>query len=482
MTKKIQYSIILLLVTTMMLINIDQFFAYGDVGNAFSGSVSSSSSSADGGGLLYLIFFIPFPWNFLVIGLIAYLGTMGVDKSKTSRVVKYETNLVTNEELIVNNIRRVDPNFSKYAFLTYAKECLITIQESIEQRDLTQLTPFVDKKYYEMLALSLNSEYDFYYEGQEILNATIKDAYENGDQYIVVELFVSEYFFSVTSGEQVSDNNYGVRTNNVYELKFRRSSGVITKDIELKVTSCPNCGAPNAFDNYGICEYCDSEISTGDYSFVLYEMNNIAEKSSIYYRLYHSNKLGALNNELQVVEQIKRTDPSFDLDSFEKFVENSFVSVQEAWESRDLEAIRIYESTDLNDIHASQIKEYIKKQQYPHIDDQIIKDINVNRFEIDGNYEYLTVVVAATLKVFVTDESGTVISGNSKLDNKRGYLLRYKRGKGVKSNNTMDSKNCPNCGSEIKLGDFGSCDYCGSSIINGEHGWIMDSYEAINRV
>ena len=37
--------------------------------------------------------------------------------------------------------------------------------------------------------------------------------------------------------------------------------------------------------------------------------------------------------------------------------------------------------------------------------------------------------------------------------------------------------NCPNCGAPIKINTIGECDYCGSTITNGDFGWVLNNYE-----
>ncbi len=459
-----------------------------DVGNSFSGGVSSNSSSGSGDGLslifYYLLFYLPFPLNILFIVFLGYLATMGTGQYQTTKVDKLQAKVVEDEDDIVNKIKVDDKNFSKYAFLTYARECLITLQEAMEDKNLDSAKPFLEQNYLNLMQRNIDTDYTAYYEGQEILNATFKDYHTmTGYDVVVVELFVSEYQFILEKNQEVNKLNQGHRVNNVYELHFKRKSGILTDDNKvLHASNCPSCGAPNSINNQGSCEYCNNLISNGDYSFVLFKMQAVDERSSIYYRLYHSNKLHALNNEQQVVAQIKQTDEMFDLVKFEQYVEESLINVQEAWEARDLDEIRKYESIDLNDIHKLQIQEFIDKNLYPKIENQQIKEVHVNRFEIDGKYEYISVIVIAKLNDFVLDENGIIVSGNDKLDLKRGYALRYKRARGIKSKDSINSKFCPNCGSEIILGEFGNCDYCDSSIINGQHGWVMDSYEAINKV
>ncbi len=487
-----QKHVIIFLVTFGLLVSffsLDLLATSGDVGNAFSGGVSSDyssgSSSSDSSFIIWLLFYwLPFPYNIMFFMFLGFIGANAKGSYDHSQVSKFEQATYTKQVDVVGQIKRLDPNFSKYAFLTYAKECLITLQESIEARELNQASAFVEQKYMDILKNNMSENTDYYYEGQEILNASYKNAYQDDEfLYVVVELFVSEYLIALNHGEKLEDKHYKTRTNNVYELTFKRKLSVLTDlDNMVKPTNCPSCGAPNQINNQGECEYCNNVITSGDYSFILMSMVNINERSSIYYKLFHSNKLGALNNEELVVSEIQKVDENFELVAFENFVEQAFIGVQEAWEARDLDEIKKYESADLNDIHQSQIREFIKKDLYPKIEDQEVLDINVNRFEIDGKYEYVTVVLACKLKVFVLDNTGEVVSGNDKLDTKRGYLLRFKRARGVKSTTSINPKFCPSCGAPIELGEFGTCEYCNSSIINGEHGWVMDSYEAINRV
>ena len=49
---------------------------------------------------------------------------------------------------------------------------------------------------------------------------------------------------------------------------FIRRSGVTSKAREL--TCCPNCGATlDKITTAGVCEYCDANITRGDYDWVL---------------------------------------------------------------------------------------------------------------------------------------------------------------------------------------------------------------------
>lgn len=51
---------------------------------------------------------------------------------------------------------------------------------------------------------------------------------------------------------------------------FMRRAGVDKRETEFSLNTCPNCGAPaDKMGQAGVCEYCNTKISTGDFSWVL---------------------------------------------------------------------------------------------------------------------------------------------------------------------------------------------------------------------
>ena len=50
---------------------------------------------------------------------------------------------------------------------------------------------------------------------------------------------------------------------------FVRRTGVEKPNLEYNPDQCPNCGAPVDMGMTGICSYCNSKVSTGEFSWVL---------------------------------------------------------------------------------------------------------------------------------------------------------------------------------------------------------------------
>lgn len=78
---------------------------------------------------------------------------------------------------------------------------------------------------------------------------------------------MKDYTIRVADGAMVAGDRQQDRVFSEY-WTFVRRAGVTTKEREN--TSCPNCGAPlDRVNMAGVCEYCDANITRGDFDWVL---------------------------------------------------------------------------------------------------------------------------------------------------------------------------------------------------------------------
>ncbi len=76
-------------------------------------------------------------------------------------------------------------------------------------------------------------------------------------------------YVETSSGQLKGGSKKDLRYYSEY-WTFIRRNGLEKNESEFSLNTCPNCGAPaDKMGQAGICEYCNTKISTGDFSWVL---------------------------------------------------------------------------------------------------------------------------------------------------------------------------------------------------------------------
>ena len=191
--------------------------------------------------------------------------------------------LPNRNDQIQTIIRKKDPAFSADDFVTFATQVYIDIQTAWCRRDLTPVRPIMHQNLYNttqrQVQDKINQGVVYHYENIAINTAYLTSFVRDKDyEYLTVYLNarmidyqVDERTGNVIRGDKVT------RWDMRYKMKFIRTTGTFTRD---KITgareyNCPNCGAPLEITSSGICSYCGSTVSTGDYSWVLTDFTTI---------------------------------------------------------------------------------------------------------------------------------------------------------------------------------------------------------------
>lgn len=180
-------------------------------------------------------------------------------------------------------IKAMDPNFSASDFITFAKEVFVDIQEGWSARDLSKIRIVLHDNLYKQTQKQVD---------EKLRNGTINrieniavstaylTAYKRDKQFEYTTIYLSARFIDYEIDEKTGNvlrGDTATRWEMRYLMKFMRSTGVKTKDETnvLKTHNCPNCGAPLEMQSSGHCEYCGSEVTSGQYSWVLCDLTSI---------------------------------------------------------------------------------------------------------------------------------------------------------------------------------------------------------------
>jgi ribosomal protein L37AE/L43A len=184
---------------------------------------------------------------------------------------------------IENIIKQSDPNFSTNDFISFAKNVYLDIQTAWCKRDLVPVRPVLHDNLYNTTARQIQAKIDqgviFHYESIAI-NTAYLTSYIKDTQFEYVTIYLNARMIDWEEDEKTGKVLRGDKTTRWdlrYTMKFMRSAGVTTKEEVAKAQghNCPNCGAPMEISSSGNCVYCNSVVTTGQYSWVLSDFGTI---------------------------------------------------------------------------------------------------------------------------------------------------------------------------------------------------------------
>ena len=122
-------------------------------------------------------------------------------------------------------------------------------------------------------------------------------------------------------------------------------------------------------------------------------------------------------------------DPTFEEDDFLNQVQDIFLSVQEAWSSRDMRSVQDVETPELFRLHQSQLEMYHQKNWTPHVETQRITGVRLVSFLETINEVSLVVCLSARVVDYTSNRDGLVVEGEKGKIHHRDYRLRFTRPK-----------------------------------------------------
>ena len=235
-----------------------------------SSSRTSSSSSSSGDPVSAFI---------SIIIYIIFIIIITVILSKKNQHVKVVVNK-KDEKVVEDEIKKLIPNFDKYAFLKEGFNIYYDIQMAWMNFKLEDIKDKVTDEIYNMyesqlVTLEVKGEQNIM-KDFKVVKSYLKDAVVQNNTITITTGYVIQmydYIIEKSTGKVIrgSSNN---KLKIVYEMKFRR-----TLDENAKIDKCPNCGAKIDMNTSGICEYCGSKLVSENTKWVLTEKKTIRQET-----------------------------------------------------------------------------------------------------------------------------------------------------------------------------------------------------------
>lgn len=180
-------------------------------------------------------------------------------------------------------IFKIDPMFDKEKFIAWSKEVYVTLQQAWMERDWSKIRPFEKEELFAQHQKLLQEYID---QGRINMmerinvNQAFLQKYERNSQYEFLTVYMQVRMRDYIIDERTKKVLMGDPNNDCYMkylLKFTRKNGVKTDPASAgkSIVACPHCGAPTQITSAGKCEYCGFIVTTGDYDWVLCDMQSV---------------------------------------------------------------------------------------------------------------------------------------------------------------------------------------------------------------
>jgi hypothetical protein len=184
----------------------------------------------------------------------------------------------------LSTLKAHDEDFADDLFISRINTMFIQLQEAWQDKDWKRVRPFESDELFNMhnkqLQDLINSNTTNMVQEIAILNTEIRGYHDDGkietlDVYLKVCL--KDYIIDDDTRKVVEgDKNREIIME--YLLVMSRKLGVKTRLHEnTTVTTCPNCGANLSINASGVCDYCDSVVSNGEFDWVLTRMEVLSQ-------------------------------------------------------------------------------------------------------------------------------------------------------------------------------------------------------------
>lgn len=200
-----------------------------------------------------------------------------------------DVNVKNNTDEIVTAIRKNDENFSYEKYSAWVKEVFITLQMAWSERDFEKARPFEKEELYRQHELQIKK----YIENNRInvldrinVNQLYLHKYVREKEYeyltVCIQSRMTDYIKDANTGAILKgdpNTEYHLR----YLYTFMRKTGVTTDPARSNnsVVACPHCGAPTSITSAGKCEYCGFIVTTGEFDWVLSNIEAVKDGMTI---------------------------------------------------------------------------------------------------------------------------------------------------------------------------------------------------------
>lgn len=469
--------------------------SYSAPASSSSSGSSSSSHSGGGGGDGQLILFlleliIRYPAVGIPVALIvlafwlANQSGLGGNTVLSRGAAPSTTIEVPDADLFhVQPLAEInpDPNFSYYVFRDFVGLLYSQVQQG-RAGDLGQVGHYLSPQVREsLLKLTRNQQVT------GVKNVIV------GAARVLSQVVVQNRVRITLTLESNYTEQRGDREERIYSKErwtFQRNQGVLSPGpIPVGTTrlGCPNCGQSGEVGKDGRCPYCEKQVNNGNYGWVVVQVQVQDREKQLPLGLgeqapERGTQLPTRRSPqwAQRWRAFQARYPEFVQKQFEDRLVEIFMALQQAWSEQRWDQARPYETDSLYQTHRYWIEAYQSQGVVNQLSQIQVQKIELCNVETDAYFDAVTVrIFASMIDLTLEKSSGRRLGGDPKQPRVFSEYWTLIRKVGYHPpTETRPAGTCPSCGAPLdRINQAGQCEYCGSTITQGDFDWVLAQIE-----
>ena len=470
--------ITVLIIMLLLTVGIELLFARA------GGGGSSSSSSGGGGdlGIIYLVIYlmrvIPFPFNFIILGIVIFLYISANKKQKKNRSAFRDFpaqhqggHSAAGHVKGYTAFLKANPDFDESDFLHKVNTSFMGIQKAWTEKSISKARRYISDGVYQRFLTQIGMM-EILKQTNDISNIEIDniwiDKVESDGDFDIIHAGISAYADDTFKSELSRSLNTDVSEDFVEYWSFIRkktSNREHSNNADLYGTvECPNCKAPLDGKNSDVvkCTFCGTLLNNGEYDWILSEItqaNDYAASRTSQRKLDH------------VASEITKT--AFDGESSVQLIEdkasNAYLQIISAVATNSTNKVRRFISDSYNKKISS-----LKTNDSIAYNRLFLNDVSLigaGKTETD-NLLYISIRSSfQRIKVLAKNRI-------SKIDpfvvSKTEVLIFKKSLDAGKPKGSLYAGSCPACGGSVEDELAVKCSYCGTLYNRGSKDWVVE--------
>jgi hypothetical protein len=458
-------------------------------GDSYSGGGGHDSGGSDGGDggdgaligelifqLIRLCFYYPsvgLPLLAIVIGFLIY----GRYQKRKNKDWDSGPPVALEFSSTLDDIRRVDPDFSQVLFEDFVFRLYATAQRARGTPGaLDALAPY----------LTIDARHALAQRPPQ--NTPVEGIVIGAMRTFRVDLAPSPEA-DTTIGIEL-ETNYSTGGHTYFAVEtwtlVRRGDARTKPPSASRTFPCPNCGAPwQGVDAPGgqACSYCGEIVDNGRFD---WQVRSIRLKHERQQPPTLTNDVPERGTDLATYVQpgldalwlgVLQGDPALSDASLIARLHHIYRAVNDAWTAGDLSAARGVLSDGLYDYLSYWMTAYRAQGLRNVLEGMAITHQTPAKVTRDRWYDSLTIRIWGTGRDYVVRlDDGSLVRGSRSRDRRYSEYWTIIRSSARRGPSRNDAA-CGNCGAPLVVTHAGACQHCGAHVTAGEFDWVLSKIE-----